>query len=154
MRVAAALVISAMLANFEPLNAQESQPSTPACYALEVGEWQPPRLEGNEPYQSPPLRFMLHDSTGTSVFERGKKVVRPVIPHGRTPSAFWEQIGSDSVRVMWTNGFAGVTMRLEIVPEGLRGTARAFTDVRIEGKKDPTAAVAAEAIECDTLIRT
>ena len=152
MFVKTAVVILMMLVSFRGLDAQDVPLNTPSCFAVELSEWQPPLQPGNEPFQTPPARFVLHDSIGTSVFERGKRLVRPVIPRGRTPSAFWEPIGSDSIRVVWTNGFAGVTMRLENTSEGLRGTASAFTDVRIEGQQNPTATASARPIKCDTLI--
>lgn len=129
------------------VRAQQSQPA--GCYVAEIGDWSPPRPAGNEAHQSPPEQFVLKDSTGSSHFERGRKIIRPVIPvGGGTPNAFWEQIGSDSVQVVWTNGFAGVRMRLAIEGDVLRGTATAFTDVRWEGMELPTAVVEARRVEC------
>lgn len=100
------------------------------CYAVELGEWQPPLLEGNESYQSPPDTVHLTEEIGSEIFEEGKKLARPVIPTGRTPSAYWFQPTADSVRLIWTNGFAGVHLHLQATDEGkLVGGAEATTDV-------------------------
>lgn len=147
---AVAVPILVVLVSLVALEAQDSRTGPPRCYALELGEWRPPLMEGNEPYQTPPMEFVLHGSVGTSLFERGRRLVRPVIQKGRTPSAFWEPLGSDSIQIVWTNGFAGVIMRLGPAPDGLRGTAIAFTDVL--GRERPTAAVMASRIDCRSLI--
>lgn len=100
------------------------------CYRIEIAQWEPPLLHpGNAKYQTPPRDFRLHAETGEGVFEQGRTIVRPLIPHGRTPSAYWHRTGSDSVRVIWTNGHAGVQLDLNGSTDVLRGTATALIDV-------------------------
>lgn len=53
-------------------------------------------------------------------------IVRPVIPDGFGPIAYWERIGADSLRVDWTNGLAGVRLYLEIDTDSLHGAVLGF----------------------------
>ncbi len=99
------------------------------CYRLEIGPWEPVRHPSNIKYQTPPDELRLKSEVGESRFEQGKTIVRPVIPHGRTPSAYWVRVGEDSIHVIWTNGHAGVHLRMQISANSLHGIATAFTDV-------------------------
>ena len=127
----------------------QQKPADPlvGCYRLMVGPWEPPLHPGNAVYQTPPERFRLSEETGEGPFERGRTLVRPVIPHGRTPSAYWQRVDSDSVRVVWTNGFAGVRLHLQLAADSLRGTARTFTDV-VGGPPAPQAEAVARRTAC------
>lgn len=118
------------------------------CYVVQVGEWNPPLLEEDEPYQTLPdtVRLSLEVGEG-SPFEEGKRLVRPVIPTGRTPSAYWSQESNDSVHVVWTNGFSGVRLHLEAIKGGeLSGVAEAFTDVM--GRPVPKSEVVLQPTPC------
>lgn len=120
------------------------------CYVLELGEWAPPLMEGNESYQTPPDTLRLTEEVGAdagSRFERGKNLVRPVIDEGRTPSAFWTHEDSGALRIVWTNGFSGVGLNLNADGHAaLRGFAEAFTDV--VGPARPTTEATLWRIEC------
>lgn len=73
-------------------------------------------------------------------------IVRPVIPHGFDPRAYWERIGADSLHVIWTNGLAGVQLYLEIDADSLHGSANAWTDV--VGLPQPKARVVLRRTRC------
>jgi hypothetical protein len=130
------------------------------CYRLEIGEWTP-RLDAPR-YQIPPAEFrMLAEIGGESPFELNKNLVRPVIPYGRTPSAIWqrsssgkgpsspidEAIAGGDIQVTWTNGFAGVRLRLLASADSLHGTAIAFTDM-LSSRPLPQAQVVARRVPC------
>jgi hypothetical protein len=140
-----------VLASFGFSFAVEAQRPLPdplvGCYRLEFGSWTPALHPGNASYQTPPETLRLMDRMGTGVFERDRLLVRPTIPFGRSPSAFWERLGADSVRVVWTNGLAGVTLRLSIGGEVLDGVAQVFTDV--PDRTFPETNAVATRIECD-----
>lgn len=113
-----------------------------ACYRLETGKWEPPS------YGTPPDEFHLRAETGTSKFERGVRTVRPVIPSQGDPSGFWQWISRDSVRVVWTDGFVGVVLRVRVSEDSLlEGTAKVFTDV-VGGPPLPQTEVVGRRIEC------
>jgi hypothetical protein len=118
------------------------------CYTLELGSWDPPLRPGNAIYQIPPSTFHLTGEVGAGRFGNGRFLVRPLIPHGQTPSAFWEAVGPDSVRVTWTNGFAGVSLRLQRKGEDLEGRATSVTDV-LSGAPPPETDVEARRRECN-----
>lgn len=129
--------------------AQERAAGDPlaGCYRIEVAQWEPARLHSdNEAYQTPPEEFQLYERTGEAVFEQGRNIVRPVIPHGRDPSAFWHRTGSDSVQVVWTNGHSGVRLDLDASGDVLRGTATALIDV--DGPPIPEAEVVVRRTPC------
>ena len=117
------------------------------CYRLELGAWDPPLYPGSAEYVTPPEEIRLSREVGEGVFEQGKTIVRPVIPHGRTPSAFWERIAEDSVRVVWTDGHGGVRLDLQVTADSLYGIARLFADV-IGGPPAPQAKVVLRPAPC------
>ena len=101
------------------------------CYAVHLGAWNKP-LKGNRPYHTPPdsvvLDSVLVDSPlGGPGFGLAPHI--PILTRYHTVPARWWPIGSDSVRLLWTSGFAGVTMRLAWGDSVLHGRAEAFTDV-------------------------
>lgn len=133
-----------------PLAALGQQTVTNAivgCYTLEIGSWAPAVHPGNARYQTPPELIRLSEEAGKGMFAQGRFLVRPVIPHGFKPSAFWQRRGSDSLRITWTNGFAGVQLHLQIEADSLHGTARTFTDVP-GGPPPPQADVVARRATC------
>jgi len=119
------------------------------CYELQLGAWSPALSPSGAPLQTPPARFELRPEAGEGPFERGRTVARPVIEGGRTPSAFWERIGTDSVAVTWTDGHVGVVLRLEASDRPLRGVAVARTDaVVMDGHAPPRADAVARPVPC------
>lgn len=120
------------------------------CYSVDLGEWRPALMEGNSVYQTPPDTVHLQEEIGGdtgSPFERGRRLARPVISEGRTPSAFWIHEEPSSVRVVWSNGHAGVRLNLVLnADQMLVGEAEAFTDV--VGLTPPTAEVTLRKVEC------
>jgi hypothetical protein len=100
------------------------------CYRIELSQWEPPlRHPDNAPYHTPPMEFRLHATTGDGMFERDLMIARPLIPHGRTPTAYWYRPRPDSLRVVWTDGVTGVQLDLATSSDALRGTATALTDI-------------------------
>ena len=102
----------------------------------------------------PPAQFALDH---VQPRERGSTrfAVRPVWLSGRDgmPAA-WELVGSDSVSVIWSTGWAGVMLRLQVVGDSLRGTARPFDDTYAVGDPpDPEAGVLAIRTTCPVELR-
>ncbi|HSM08461.1 MAG TPA: hypothetical protein VLA33_05530 [Gemmatimonadota bacterium] len=122
------------------------------CYALELGEWNPPRQAVDEPFQTPPAVFELLDSLGTESFEEGQRLVRPKIEPGdfRGGSASWRWLSEDSVRVVWTTGFVMVDLELEVLGDRLEGVATARTDAVVPGAAWPTTSATATRKICET----
>lgn len=130
---------------------QAPQPSGLAgCYALDLTEWQPSLPDPDKAYHTPPDTVRLSDQVGDgseSPIERGRRLARPVISRGRTPSAYWIHERSGAVQVVWTNGHAGVQLELHDAGNGfLAGNAEAFTDLL--GRRNPTAGVTLRRSEC------
>lgn len=144
------LALAAASASEAAAQVKSTPGSFVGCYVVQLEAWTPALMEGNRLYQLPPDTVHLTNETGIdtgSPIERGRLLARPVIPHGRTPSAFWTQEDSRSVQVMWTNGHAGV--RLDLAPDGdgeLVGEAEAFTDVLTN--TPPAATVALRKVNC------
>jgi hypothetical protein len=121
------------------------------CYALELGEWNPPRQPGDEPFQTPPAVFELLDSLGTEAFEEGQRLVRPRIEPGdfRGGNASWRWLGEDSIRVVWTTGFVMVDLELGLGTGRLEGVATARTDAVVPGAAWPTTSATATRTTCE-----
>lgn len=129
--------------------AEEGGDPLVGCYELQLGAWSPALGPYDAPLQTPPARFELRPEAGEGVFERGRTVARPVIDGGRTPNAFWERIGTDSVAVTWTDGHVGVMLRLEASDRPLQGVAVARTDaVEMGGPGPPRANAVARPVPC------
>jgi hypothetical protein len=112
------------------------------CYSLAVGKWNPGMIPGDDTL---PSMFWLLAEKGEGPFGGEARAVRPVIP-ARWATAFWVERG-DSVRVTWTNGFAGFHLHLRTSADSLYGTAERFTDVM--GGTNPRASAIARRISCD-----
>jgi hypothetical protein len=101
------------------------------CYNLRLGAWSP-KLDA--PYTdmrafTPPSRVVLDTVVADEPMAYGF-AVRPA--SGVAPSvhryAYWTPLTSDSLRIVWSDGTAGIDLRAKRVRDGLRGTATTFTD--------------------------
>ncbi|MFW6080045.1 MAG: hypothetical protein ACODAE_10515 [Gemmatimonadota bacterium] len=125
------------------------------CFTITVGDWDPPRAERESAFQSPPSRVRLTTERGTERLERDRLLLRPVIdpaPRGRTVPgmAYWHATPTDSLRLVWTTGYVGVTATLALRGDRVDGRAVAFTDAIVPGQEDrrPTAPVTGRRVEC------
>jgi len=124
-----------------PISAQEipDRGDVAGCYDLRLGEWSPP-IGGGEKYHTPPDTILLSEEIGRGgpPFEAGRKLVRPIIDVRGDASATWSFEGEDSLRVSWTNGFAGVRLYLDVSGDAPRGVAEARTDAVVPDSMVPT----------------
>ena len=124
----------------------ESLPQRVAgCYVLRVGEWRPAPAAGTFT-AAVPSRVAL-DAVGADVPVAAPGelalVVRERVPAASRDGAredsrdaavataryaYWTPIGADSVRVVWSDGTAGVELRARLARRELRGTAATFSD--------------------------
>lgn len=85
------------------------------CYRITLGRWWPWGYGEEAKYVTPPNSIRLMPERGTEGFEKDQLLIR-VFPLPRTSSArggsFWDVQGSD-VYMIWTDGFAGVSLKLE-----------------------------------------
>ena len=136
-----------MAADVATVCAQIADPQV-GCYEVELGEWSPPLSPGADRYHVPPRRVHLTDSIGTQGRERGRMLVRPLIPHlVLQPTAYWQRMRPDSVSLRWSDGLAGVQLDLAAGPDSMHGQATAFTDV--VGVRLPEAAAVLRRVSCD-----
>lgn len=134
-----------------PVAAQETpDPGNVAgCYDLRLGEWDPP-IGGGEQYHTPPDTILLSEEIGRAgpPFEAGRTIVRPIIEVRGDASAAWSYEGEDSVRVTWTNGFAGVRLYLDISADQPKGVAEARTDAVVPDSMVPTTHALLAPVRC------
>jgi len=79
--------------------------------------------------------FALLPGDCTVGFEKNGLMIRTIppqsqnnVPPGRPVSSFWEMKSSTQVRLTWTNGLSGVTLKLEKHGTELRGWAHPHFD--------------------------
>jgi hypothetical protein len=122
------------------------------CVALQVGQWSGPFPSGAPTLHQPPpmIRFDIAtiDSARTAA---GYRRLRPnlaafgALGRQRWEPA-WRTVGPHDIEAVWSNGFAGVRLRLRMSGDSLRGVAQAFHDVG--GVIQPTAPVTGARIQC------
>lgn len=91
------------------------------CYQLTMGRWWPWSLGESAKYVTPPNRIELSPERGTWGFEEGELLIRavPAVPIqrsdgvGRPRASFWKVRASDGVKLFWTDGFTGVTLKFQ-----------------------------------------
>jgi hypothetical protein len=121
------------------------------CFDVHLDEWTPPQQTTGESFlMAPPPRIRFTtDDLPTGWPTRPGMLVLPA--PGAMPSMHritaWTTTGPDSVRVVWTTGFAGVTAELALVGDGLHGRARYTTDVL--GPTRPETQLRAVPVACD-----
>ena len=119
------------------------------CYRTTLGRWSGPFPSGLTTEHIPPDQFQLDTAPLAPPFTRsGLRRVLPEMlrPRSRPFPAFWQFTGPDSIKVIWSTGFAGVSMILRFQIDTLTGTAESFYDVI--GPEEPTASVVAVRIPC------
>jgi hypothetical protein len=118
------------------------------CYTLTLSTWRPNmNLGGDEIFATPPPVIQMFTARGKQGFESDGFIVRPMrgTPASIHRSSYWEPLGPDSIEIIWTTGFSGLTMNLIKQSDGFRGTAKTFWDF---GRAEQTSDVAARKIRC------
>lgn len=150
--------IGCALGGVASLGAQPPSDTTPAratvtprvcalagCYQLSVGPWRGAPPGGpNLPSQQPPTRARLDTLALPQPFQDDGFVVEPVrvSPYGHWPAGW--SVAGDTVRLWWSTGFTGVSLRLGAHGDTLTGRAVTFHDAhRIGEPPDPEAPVRA-----------
>lgn len=97
-----------------------------ACFNVSLGAWAP---DLPEPLPPLPTMIRLTDSLGVDGLESGRKQVLPVPAENSSYRwAWWEQSSRDSLRVVFSTGFTGVTLLLARWGDDFEGAAAAFFD--------------------------
>ena len=120
------------------------------CYDTHMGSWSGPLPATGWPAaHTPPAHFQL-DSLPVNAGSQSWLAVRPVslVDVKRLP-AMWSLRGTDSIIVVWSTGFVGVTLHLAVHQDSLIGRATTFHDAQIIGEPpDPSAPIIATRRAC------
>jgi hypothetical protein len=106
------------------------------CYELVLGRWWPWSFGEDTIYVTPPTRIELLPEPGTQGFEKYGLIIRAIPLQRRNPtvhpvSSYWQIKSSTQVDLVWTNGFSGVTLKIEKHGTELRGWAHPHFDFPI-----------------------
>jgi hypothetical protein len=98
------------------------------CYELVLGRWWPWSFGEANVYVTPPTRIELLPEPGTQGFESYGFIIRAIPPQKNNPtfhpvSSYWQIESNTQIDLVWTNGFHGVTLKLEKHGMELRGWA-------------------------------
>ena len=131
-----ALVASAgvMLGTYIWARADERRPEENAtftqnfagCYEVEVGPWIPSVMLGHAAQGIIPDRLQLDTARRVTYVVRNSLLIRPPWSDG---DAWWLPIDANQVRLVWHNGFNGVSVDLHRRGAELRGKAVGSTDM-------------------------
>jgi hypothetical protein len=133
--------------------AQAQSPTAPnACYELKLDSWSGPFPSGWPAVHQPPDTVYLHPDYAKTFGGRGQSPrASPhlaVVRKGSMVDPIWETPTPDSLIVIWSTGFAGVRVHLELKGDSAIGVAHAFHDVEGTGIVQPHAAARAKRITC------
>jgi hypothetical protein len=138
-----------MKSNPEDKQSQLIKPeNVQGCYELGVLKWDP-ELKGEDAvFIAPPARIQILAERGTKGFENGKYLVRPApgVPPSIHRASFWKPVGPKTIEIVWTTGFSGLTMKLSLEGDTLKGKASTFWDFPRGGQ---TAPVVAPKVDCN-----
>ena len=142
------LVFSAMGSSASAQDYSVTEREVAGCYHLDLSPWSRPLDPADSSSQQPPERVELQHELGSEIFENGKLMLRPTTTGHRPQRAWswWEVISADSVRLVWTTGFAGSEARLLIEGDSLMGEIRTFVDFHNDNAK---AALIARPVPCE-----
>ena len=118
------------------------------CYDLGTLSWKPDlKLGEDEPFITPPQRIQILTERGTIGFEKNGYLVRPApgFPKSIHRASYWESSGPRTIEVVFTTGTSGLSMKLKVEGETLRGEAKTHWDFPRRGQ---TAQVNARKTEC------
>jgi hypothetical protein len=120
------------------------------CYELGTLDWKPDlQLDKEEAvFITPPERIQILTEHGSNGFEKNGYLVRPA--PGISPSihraTYWEPTGPNTIEVTFTTGTSGLSMKLEVEGEALKGEAKTHWDFLRRGQR---AKVIARRADCD-----
>lgn len=140
---------SPMKSNLEGKSSQLVKPEqVQGCYELGVLNWHP-ELKGEDAvFIAPPTRIQILAERGTNGREKGMYLVRPA--PGVSPSihraSFWRPVGPKTIEIVWTTGLSGLSMKLNLQGDTLKGKAKTFWDFPRRGQ---TARILAPKVDCN-----
>jgi len=107
---------------------------TNRCYELSLASWTPRLdLSLDTIFSTPPMMVRFTRIHNEWFAEEGELSFRVLPANGAEMSVhgpgFWTPVPrTDSVSIVWSTGFSGLTMRLAVAADGLRGQAETFWD--------------------------
>jgi hypothetical protein len=118
------------------------------CYDLPALSWKPDlKLGEDEDFITPPQRIQILADHGSVGLEKNGYLVRPApgFPKSIHRASYWEATGPRAIEVVFTTGTSGLSMKLKVEGETLRGIAITHWDFP---RRKQTAHVNAHKIEC------
>jgi hypothetical protein len=116
-------------------NQQDQSRTAPfvGCYELTLGRWWPWSFGEETKYVTPPNRVQLLPERGKIGFEQDGFLLRAMAANKDTKSArggpsYWQVKSSNRIDLTWTDGFTGVSLRLEKDGNDLHGWAHPHFD--------------------------
>lgn len=118
------------------------------CYELGTLSWKPDlKLGEDEEFITPPQRIQMMTERGSIGFEKNGYLVRaaPGFPKSIHRASYWEPTGPKTIEIVFSTGTSGLSMRLKVEGEILRGKAKTHWDFL---RRDQIAEVIAHKIDC------
>ena len=124
--------------------------SLAGCYALHLGPWSGSLPKTGMPSaHTPPAHFRLDTIPIAGRRGCGFEVEPTNLVRSNRPLTNWRVTARDSLRVVWSTGFVGVSLRLIAHKDSLRGIATTFHDAHYSDEPpDPSAAALAVRERC------
>lgn len=127
-----------------PISAEAIQ----GCYEIGKLDWHPPFKGDDVVFITPPERIQILAERGTQGPEKDQYLVRPAPGFPKTIHhySYWRPTGSHSLEIVWSTGLSGLTMRVKLDRDALKGKAKPFWDFPMW--LGPSARVLARKVDC------
>lgn len=120
------------------------------CYEVERGAWNWTGALQDSSQFEPPEFIRLLEEVAESRRTPNRWLVEPeMVPYRPAPGS-WAPVAEDSLSIVWTTGYTGVSMRLAASGDSLVGTMTGVTDERFIGVPHSSAPVVLRPRACNT----
>jgi hypothetical protein len=112
---------------------QTTVDSFAGCYELTLGRWWPWGFGSDDTFFTPPRRIKLLTEPGTKGWEEKGLLLR-ALPDpaptrtGRRGPSYWNVLSPNQIELTWTDGFTGITIKLNRTGNELRGWVHPHSD--------------------------
>lgn len=133
-------------------SAQVRAPDSTMCYVIAVGDIPEHSPFAYKSHQLPDTIVLQPDTVSGLGKQWSWRILSPQLSRFANSSPrfgpMWRMSAADSITVVWSNGFSGIRLKLQVRRDRVYGIAQAFTDVMESEDPDPTVPIRGARVPC------